>query len=187
MYGKSFRPYQPAGLWEALAFPDSSTARYVRDVGPDIYRRSLYMFWKRTSPPPMMLNFDAPMRESCVVRRSRTNTPLQALVTMNEPMFVESMRKMAERLLRGGKEDQARLNTAYLLCYSRTPSAKELQLLEDSLAKYRSRYASDPGGATELLSVGDSPTPPDLDRKELAAWSLVCGTLMNTDEFLTQH
>ncbi len=185
--GKGFRPYQPDGLWEAIAFADSTTARYTRDKGPGIYRRSLYLFWKRTSPHPVMLSFDAPMREACTVRRFRTNTPLQALVTMNEPMFVESSRVLAEKLIKTKRTDAQRLEEAYLLCLSRLPSDAERRILGRAIQRYRERYAADPADAEKLLGVGDSPRDPAISAAELASWALLCSTLLNTDEFLTQH
>ncbi|HSI72230.1 MAG TPA: DUF1553 domain-containing protein, partial [Fimbriimonas sp.] len=187
MGGKGFKPYQPDGLWEAIAFTESTTSKYVRDKGPSIYKRSLYMFIKRTSPHPVMLSFDAPMRESCIVRRSRTNTPLQALVTLNEPMFVESSRVMAENLIETYKTDEERIEAAYLLCMSRKPSAKEKGLLQASLARNRQRYHADLNGASAILDIGDSPRDEMIAMHEHAAWTLLCSTLLNTDEFLTQH
>ena len=185
--GKGFKPYQPEGLWEAIGFPSSNTAKYVRDEGASIYRRSLYLFWKRTSPHPVMLSFDAPMREACTVRRSRTNTPLQALVTLNETMFVESQRAMAQRVLRAGANDAARLRYAYELALNRLPSTREMAVLSGALDRYRARFAQSPDDALGLLAVGDTKADATLNASELAAWTLVCGTLMNTDEFLTQH
>jgi hypothetical protein len=134
-----------------------------------------------------MLSFDAPMRESCVVRRSRTNTPLQALVTLNETAFVESARAMAYRLLREETSDDARLNKAYELALGRPPTPREQTLLLRALDRYRKRYAGDADGARKLLQIGDLPTDDALPLTERAAWMLLCSTLMNTDEFLTQQ
>lgn len=185
--GRGFKPYQPDGIWEAITFPSSNTGKYERDMGPSIYRRSLYMFWKRTSPHPVMLSFDAPMRETCTVRRSRTNTPMQALVTLNEPMFVESQRVLAQRVIETEKDDVSRLRLAFELTLSRRPAAKELTVLEGALKRYHDRFTNAPKDAEGLLMVGDSKRDPKIPVSELAAWTLVCGTLMNTDEFLTQH
>lgn len=185
--GHGFKPYQPAGLWEEVAFQESSTAKYTQDTTKEIYRRSLYLFWKRTSPHPVMLTFDAPMRESCVVRRARTNTPLQALVTLNEPAFLEASRNFAERLLTAKTTDEQRIQTAFKLALGRQPAAPETVQLLASLKRYREHYANDPEGAKELTQVGMA--PPDLQHSpsDLAAWTLVCSTLFNLDEFLTQH
>lgn len=185
--GKGFKPYQPDGLWEAIAFDSSNTAKYVRDHGDTIYRRSLYLFWKRTSPHPVMLNFDAPMRESCTVRRSRTNTPLQALTTLNEPAFLEASRTMAERILRQPGDDAAHLARAYQIAFGRSPSTTEQRLLSSALERYRDRYRGDLPGAEKLLKVGDAPRSKAIPIGEHAAWMLLCSTLMNTDEFLTLH
>jgi len=185
MGGRGFRPYQPDGIWEAIGFDISNTSRYVRDKGPMIYRRSLYLFWKRTSPHPVMLAFDAPMREMCTVTRSRTNTPLQALVTLNEPMFVEASRVMAERVHHAGTNDNERLEAAYRMAFGRPPQAAERKLLLEALNRYRGRYLGDQVGAMGMLKVGDSPRDESIPPHEHIAWALVCSTLMNTDEFLT--
>jgi hypothetical protein len=187
MGGRGFKPYQPDGLWEAIAFSDSTTARYVRDKGPSIYKRSLYMFVKRTSPHPVMLSFDAPMRESCVVRRGRTNTPLQALVTLNEPMFVESSRVLAEKLIGGFKTDRERIDRLYQLSLSRKPSEKEMAILLKAIGRYRDKYHHDFTSALALVEIGDSPRDEMIPAHEHAAWTMLCSTVMNTDEFLTQH
>jgi hypothetical protein len=185
--GKGFKPYQPDGLWEAIAFDSSNTAKYMRDKGDTIYRRSLYLFWKRTSPHPVMLNFDAPMREMCTVRRFRTNTPLQALTTLNEPAFLEASRTMAERLLRRKADDDARLRQAYEIAFGRAPRPAEVTVMRGALARYRAKYEKDADAAQKLLKVGDFPRSAEIPAPEHAAWMLICSTLMNTDEFLTQH
>jgi hypothetical protein len=187
MGGRGFKPYQPDGIWEAIAFTDSTTARYVRDTGPDIYRRSLYLFWKRTAPHPVMMAFDAPMRESCVVGRSRTNTPLQALVTLNEPMMVESARVLGETLLAVPGSDRQRLEKLFLLTVSRKPTARESEILLSALDRHRTRFAADPKEALQLLSIGDTKRNEALDPASAAAWAVVCNTVMNTDEFLTMN
>lgn len=185
--GRGFKPYQPDGIWEAIAFLESNTSRYTRDMTDDIYRRSLYLFWKRTSPHPVMLAFDAPMREACTVRRFRTNTPLQALVTLNEPAFIESARLLAQRVMLEEVTDSAKLETAYYYALGRTPSPKEKTVMLGALARYRDRYVKAPADAEKLLKVGDSPVDRSATAAEHAAWMMICSTLMNTDEFLTQH
>lgn len=185
--GRGDKPYQPSGLWEAIAYPISDTARYVQDKGESLYRRSLYLFWKRTSPPPAMLIFDAPMRESCVVQRSRTNTPTQALVTLNETGFFEASRKMAERVYRAKATDRLRLDYAFHLATGRAPNKREADLLlklkEDRHAAYRSRRDD----AIRLLSIGESRRDESIDPTTLAAWTLVCNAILNLDEVLTLH
>jgi len=185
--GHGFKPYQPDGLWEAIAFDSSTTAKYVRDHGDTIYRRSLYLFWKRTSPPPMMLTFDAPMRDTCIVRRSRTNTPLQALTTLNEPAMLEASRTMAELLLRVKGDDGTRIRRACEVTLGRAPSTKEIAVLKGALSRYRQKYIGNRTAAENLLKVGDAPNSKAIPVTEHAAWMLICSTLMNTDEFLTLH
>lgn len=185
--GHGFKPYQPAGLWEEVAFQESTTAKYAQDMTADIYRRSLYLFWKRTSPHPVMMTFDAPMREMCVVRRARTNTPLQALVTMNEPAFLEASRHFAERLLRLDGTDDSRMKTAFRLALGRDPSANEESRMIASLNRYLAKYSTDAESAKGLVTVGMTPPDPKLPIGRLAGWTLVCSTLFNLDEFLTQH
>jgi hypothetical protein len=185
--GKGFRPYQPAGLWEAIAFLESNTSKYMQDHGEGIYRRSLYLFWKRTSPHPAMLAFDAPMREACVVRRSRTNTPLQALVTMNEPAYLEAARVMAENVIRAAKSDARRIDWAFRDALTRRPEEEERKLLLNALARYRKSFAANKDEAASVLSVGESKRDERIPVQEHAAWMLVCSTILNMDEFLTQH
>ncbi len=185
--GRGDKPYQPSGLWEAIAYPISDTARYVQDKGDALYRRSLYLFWKRTSPPPTMMIFDAPMRESCVVKRSRTNTPTQALVTLNEIGFVEAARKMAERVYRAKPSDAARLDFAFRAACGRSPSANESAILMNLLKTRRAGYETNPDAAKKLLSVGETKRDESLPAPEVAAWTLVCNALLNLDEVLTLH
>ena len=187
MGGKGFKPYQPEGIWEAIAFQESNTSRYAKDNSEDIYRRSIYLFWKRTSPHPVMLAFDAPMREACTVRRFRTNTPLQALVSLNEPAFLEASRLLAQRILEEEVEDGAILTRAFQYTLARKPTEKEKSLMTAALNRYRQRYAADIPGAIKLLSVGDANRDKSVMPAELASWMMICSTLMNTDEFLSQH
>jgi len=187
--GRGFRPYQPPGLWEEVAFDPSvsDTAVYKMDETDAIYRRTLYLFWKRTSPHPMMSTFDAPTREACVVRRARTNTPLQALLTMNEPGFVESSRVFAQRILEQDCGDKDRMKWAFEFALGRAPSTKEVEVLDKALARYTGKFEKDPTSAEKMLKVGLAPRDPQLPAPKLAAWTLVANTLFNTDEFLTQH
>ncbi|AIE83816.1 DUF1553 domain-containing protein [Fimbriimonas ginsengisoli] len=184
--GRGFKPYQPDGLWEAASDPASETHVYVRDKGSSIYRRSMYLYWKRTSPPPVMVTLDAPLRDSCTVRRSTTNTPLQALATLNETAFLEASRTMAARVLRMAGNDRRRLKAAFDLTLGRSPDKLEEGLLERALNRYRRLYSRDAAAAKKLLTVGDAPNPA-LPPAEQAAWMLVCSSLMNTNEFLTLH
>jgi Protein of unknown function (DUF1553)/Protein of unknown function (DUF1549)/Planctomycete cytochrome C len=185
--GHGFKPYQPAGLWEEVAFPISTTGKYAQDMTQEIYRRSLYLFWKRTSPHPAMLAFDAPMREACVVRRPRTNTPLQSLVTMNEPAFVEASRVFAEKIVKTKIGDENRLRYAFRKALSREPRANELQIMLAASKRYYTRFKSSLSEANELIKVGMKPVDPQLNPAEVATWTLVANTIFNLDEFLTQH
>jgi len=184
--GRGFKPYQPDGIWEGASDPASLTHFYVRDKGQGIYRRSMYLFWKRTAPPPAMLNLDAPLRDTCVVRRTSTNTPLQALTLQNETAFLEAARTMAQRVLAVTGEDQ-RLRLAYELTLARSPRASEVAVLKKALATYLRTYRKDPAAAEKILTVGDAPQSTKFAPAERAAWMVLCSTLMNTDEFLTLH
>lgn len=189
--GTSVSPYQPAGLWEELmsrADGANFTAQtYVQSHGNDLYRRTMYTFWKRSSPPPSLITFDAPDRETCTVRRSRTNTPLQALVLLNDPTYVEASRKLAERMMtEGGTTSEERIRFAFRLATARLPSADELRVLDTVLDSELAVYRKNQPAAIKLLSVGESPRNPKLDPAELAAWSTVAGVILNLDETVTK-
>lgn len=188
--GASVFPYQPPGLWEELMARednDNFTAqKYVQSKGPDLYRRSMYTFWKRTSPPSALGTLDAPDRQTCVVRRQRTNTPLQALLLMNDPTFVEASRKFAERLMLEAPDQEARINLAYRLALSRLPTAGEKSVVKKLYDEQLKRFRGDGRAAAQLLGVGDSPSKAGLDPAELAAWTLVTNTLLNLDETITK-
>ncbi|HEY3780234.1 MAG TPA: DUF1553 domain-containing protein [Fimbriimonadaceae bacterium] len=185
--GHGFKPYQPDGLWEGSSDPASGTHIYVQDHGKEIYRRSLYMFWKRTSPPPVMVTFDAPLRDTCIVRRSVTNTPLQALALLNEPGLLEASRTMAARVIDSAKTEPLRLRSAYEIAMGHEPNSNETAILLKSLNRYENEYRSDETAAKKLLNVGEAPQSKTIDPAEQAAWMVVCSTIMNTNEFLTQH
>lgn len=185
--GHADKPYQPPGLWEIIAYPISDTAKYKQDHGDALYRRSLYLFWKRTSPPPVMLLLDAPMRESCVVRRSRTNTPTQALATLNETGFFEDARAMAQRVIKAKSTDDARIDYAFRLATSRPPTSAETAVFREFLAEARAKYRRNPAEALATLRVGESPRDATIPAPEHAAWTLVCNMILNLDETLTQH
>jgi hypothetical protein len=183
--GPSVKPYQPAGLWNELAMQDMD---YVQSKGPDLYRRSLYTFWKRTIAPPMMMNFDSAARESCVVRETRTNTPLQALNLMNDVTFVEAARFIGQRILKeGGADADARLRYGFRLITGRTPSVAEQQVARDSLQFHLDYFAGKDAEIKALLSQGDSPADPKLDPRELAAYASVASLLLNMDETVTKE
>ncbi|MFP6859258.1 MAG: PSD1 and planctomycete cytochrome C domain-containing protein [Roseibacillus sp.] len=181
MGGEGVKPYQPAGLWKALMHPGSNTKNYVKDSGPKLYRRSLYVYWKRTSPHPMMMLFDAPDRESSCVRRSRTSTSLQSLGLLNETQRIEMSRKFAERLLKEAKTDQARLDLLFTLIACRPPTDGERQACNGLLEHMRARYAASKDDALALLATGDSPRDEALDPAQVAAWTQVAVTVLASD------
>jgi hypothetical protein len=189
--GTSVSPYQPAGLWEELmsrADGKNFTAQtYVQSHGRDLYRRTMYTFWKRTSPPPSLITFDAPDRETCTVRRARTNTPLQALVLMNDPTYVEASRKLAERMMcEGGPTPGGRIAFAFRATTARHPTDDETRQLNSLFDRELAVYRADKAAALKMLSVGESPRAPELDVAELAAWSTVAGVILNLDETVTK-
>jgi hypothetical protein len=186
--GKSVKPYQPEGIWEAVAFVGSNTSVFKRDAGDALYRRSLYTFWKRTSPPPSLLTFDAPSRENCTVRRARTNTPLQALVLMNDTQYVEAARKLAETVLsEPGLDLPGRLAFAFRRVLSRPPTPEELSILQATLQAQLAKYQADKDAATKLLSYGEAKRNEALDLSEHAAWTLLCNLLLNLDELVMRE
>jgi hypothetical protein len=188
MGGRGVRPYQPPGIWEAVGYTTSNTAKYEQDHGDALYRRSLYLFWKRTAPPPCMTTFDAPSREQCRARRERTDTPLQALLTMNDPQYFEAARQFGYRMLHDcGTNDLQRLQRGFRIVTSRAPTAPEAGVLSDTLAAQRSHYEADPEAARKLIAVGESPVPQDVPATELAAYSMVANLLLNLDEAVTQN
>ncbi len=186
--GPSVFPYQPAGLYKGIVVAaDYPGTVYNESQGPDLYRRSLYTFWKRTVPHPTMTVFDAPDREFCIVRRSTTNTPLQALTLLNDPIFVEAARKLAERALReGGQQDADKLAYAFRLATGRAPDATEQNVLQQTLTRMRATYSQDTKAATDLLSVGAAPRPAGLAPEELAAYTAVMNLILNLDEVITK-
>jgi hypothetical protein len=180
--GPSVRPYQPAGLWSELGGKD-----YEPDHGEDLYRRSLYTFWKRTAPPPFMIAFDSALRETCTVREGRTNTPLQALHLMNDVQFLEAARKLAERSLReGGATSVERLTYAFRLAAVRMPRAKELSELQQILAYAKDRFAGNPEAARGFLAQGESRSHPEIPPVEQAAWMVTASAILNLDAAQTK-
>ncbi|MGL4554887.1 MAG: DUF1553 domain-containing protein [Gemmataceae bacterium] len=180
--GPSVKPYQPDGLWRDLA-----DAEYVRDTGPALYRRGLYVYWKRTVAPPGALTFDAPGREACSVRETRTNTPLQALNLLNDVTYVEAARVLAERAVREKADDAERIAWMFRRVLGRAPRDHEARLLAESYRRHRAHYAADPDAAAKLASAGD--WPPDAARPVAlrAAFTAVAGTLLNLDEAINKE
>ena len=178
--GPSVKPYQPPGLWK-----EKSGAQYEADQGEGLWRRSLYTFWKRTSPPPSMIIFDAGKREVCSARRGATNTPLQALVLWNDPQRIEAARVLAERVLRGELDDEGSVREAFLLLTARVPRAEESTVLLELLASERAAFRADPEAAEALLAIGSAPRDEDLEPTEVAALALVATTLFSYDAVVT--
>ncbi|HUF62985.1 MAG TPA: PSD1 and planctomycete cytochrome C domain-containing protein [Verrucomicrobiales bacterium] len=194
--GKGVKPYQPQGIWESVGFQGSNTLNYEADGGEANYRRTLYIFWKRTAPPPGLMTFDAPTREACVVRRSRTNTPLQALALMNDVQYVEAARKLAERVMLGaapgsagdaGRSPADRLTHAFRLAVARPPAPGELAILEEIFQSHLAKYQGDKSAAEKLAGIGESKRNESLDPVELAAYTLVCNLILNLDEVVTKE
>jgi uncharacterized protein DUF1553 len=188
MGGRAVRPYQPEGIWEAVAFKGSNTEYFKPDQGDSLYRRTLYTFWKRTAPLPSMVTFDAPNRESCVVRRARTNTPLQALVLMNDKQFVEAARYFAERTMReGGASPDERLAHAFRLATARSAKPDELAVLSRVFQKHLNDYKQNPEAAKQFVDVGEKKSDlTKVDPVELAAYTMTASLILNLDETITK-
>jgi hypothetical protein len=188
--GPSVHPYQPAGLWKEVSHYGSTPATaqvFVQDHGEALYRRSMYTYWKRTAPPPAMLTFDAPNREVCTITREPTNTPLQALVLLNDPQFVEAARHLAESVLKAQEaEDAAHLQRLFETVLSRLADREELRILEERLADERAYFGAQPGQAEAYLNVGEFIPDPSIDAPELAAWATVASMVLNLSEAVTR-
>ena len=181
--GPSVKPYQPEGLWLEVASGNQSLRKYIQDHNQDLYRRSLYTFWKRTIPPPSMTLFDAPSREQCNIKRRATSTPMQALVLLNDPQFTEASRLIAVRMLQeGGNTEEERIQFTFRLATSRLPEAKELKLLHDLLKEEMTNFESSPEAAKKLISVGEYPVLGDFSPHELAAYTVVANAILNLTE-----
>jgi len=184
--GPSVYPYQPPGLWEELATRNATT--YTQGTGDDLHRRSLYTVWKRTTPPPSAISFDASERLLCTVRRQRTSTPLQALVLLNDVQYVEAARVLAERLLtEADPTPEARITLAYRLLTSRRPTTTELAAVRALYEKERATFAATPKAAHALRTAGEHPPARALDPIEVATWTVVASTIMNTDEAVNKR
>ena len=185
--GPSVKPYQPEGVWEAVAMIGSNTRDYKRDSGENLYRRSMYTFWKRAAPPASMEIFNAPNRETCAVRRERTNTPSQALVTLNDPQFVEAARFLAQKVLtEGGEKIDGRIDFLSQRLLARSFQPEERKVVDRVLGTLLAHYQSQPAEAKKLLAVGESRANPAVDAATLAAWTMLVNSLMNLDEVLNK-
>jgi hypothetical protein len=188
MGGRGVNPYQPPNIWEPVGFVGSNTANYRQDSGPALYRRSIYVFFKRTAPPPFMANFDAPNREAFCTQRDRSNTPLQALQLMNDIQHFEAARALAQRLLsEGGPTPQDRIAYGYRLVLARRPAPEEAAVVQTLLDKQLDRYRYDPVAAGQAIRVGESVPQAGFNEGELAAYTLVANLLLNLDETVTRN
>jgi hypothetical protein len=185
--GPSVRPYMPPAVWdETSVYGDMRN--YKADTGEGLYRRSLYTIWKRTAAPPSMLLFDSPSREICTVKRSRTNTPLQALSLMNEITYVEAARRLAERMIsEGGSTPESRIAWGFRRVLARQPDSFELQKLASNLASRRSQFAQDAESAAKLISVGASTPSASISPSELAAYTVTANVILNLDETVMRN
>jgi mono/diheme cytochrome c family protein len=184
--GPSVKPYQPEGVWEAVAMRGSNTRDYRRDQGESLYRRSLYTFWKRSAPPASMDIFNAPSREVCTIRRDRTNTPLQALATLNDPQAIEAARNLAAIAIKSSSEPDVRVDLIAKRVLARSFDAPELEIIKDSIASLSQYFQDNPDAAIELIKVGDSPVPADIATSELATYTMLANQVMNLDEVLNK-
>jgi hypothetical protein len=184
--GASVKPYQPDGVWEAVSM-GGNTRNYKRDAGEALYRRSMYTFWKRSAPPASMDIFNAPSRETSCVRRERTNTPLQALVTLNDPQFVEAARVLAGKAwLESGGELGKTLGLIAQRVLKRDLAEEELRILKSSFERFLGHYSSNPKDAEALVSVGERTRDPGVPTQAHAAWTMVANQLLNLDEVLNK-
>ena len=187
--GPSVKPPQPDGLWFAVGYSGSNTVRFKADEGPDkVHRRTLYTFIKRTAPPPQMSTFDGPSRESCSVRRERTNTPLQALLLFNDPQFVEAARALAQRAMcEAASDEPSRARYMFRLCTGRHPNERELDDLIEAYRENLTTFTEDPVAAKEFVQVGESAVDANRDVSELAAWTMIANLLLNLDEVVMKN
>jgi len=184
--GPSVKPYQPDGVWEAVAMRGSNTRDYRQDSGESLYRRSLYTFWKRSAPPASMDIFNAPSREVCTITRDRTNTPLQALATLNDPQAIEAARQLAVIAIRASSEPEVQIDAMAKRVLARSLDEQELAIVTESLQALTQHYTEHPEAAAELIAVGESQPPAELPATQLAAYTMLANQLMNLDEVLNK-
>jgi len=185
--GPSVKGYQPPNIWEQVSYPNSDTVMYIQQHGKALYRRSLYTYWKRMATMPDMEAFDAPMRDVACTRRQRTNTPLQALVTMNDVQWVEAARGLAERVIKeGGSRPEERIKLMSQILLSHDPTPKITETLESSAIAMKKHYAVHPQEAEKLIAVGEKKHDASIPATELAAWTMVASEMLNLDETLSK-
>ena len=186
--GPSVKPYQPPGVWFAVGYTRSNTARFVQDKGDNLYRRSIYTFWKRTAAPPSMEIFNAPSREFCTVRRERTNTPLQALTLMNDPQFIEAARHLATNAIKACEGNaRSRADHMALRVLARRFDDAEHALIDQALQSFQKAFRADVSAAEDLISTGDSERDSSIGATELAAWTMVASQILNFDEAINKN
>lgn len=185
--GPSVKPYQPANVWEQVSYPSSDTLVYVQDHGQSLYRRSMYTYWKRMASPPSMDAFDAPVRDTVCTRRQRTDTPLQALVTMNDVQWIEASRALAERVIREtGPEPDIRIDRMSEILLAHDPRPQTLAVLENSFDQMQKHYDRDPKAAHALVHEGESKPAANIPEPQLAAWTMIANEMLNLDETLNK-
>lgn len=185
--GESVKPYQPLGLWEEITGNSNILDTYRQDSGEQLYRRSIYTFWRRASPPPTMAIFDAPSRDYCIVRRQETNTPLQALALLNDPQFVEAARVLAERVISEKSTVNDQILLAYRLLTGIKPDSKVMELLGRHYLEQKEHFSQNPKLATELLAIGEWVVVEELSPIEVSAMTVVCNNIMNFDETIVKR
>ena len=186
--GRGVRPYQPPNIWEPVGYSDSNTRFYMQDHGPALYRRSMYVFLKRTAPPPFMSNFDAPNREQVCTVRDRSNTPLQALQLMNDVQHFEAARALAERVLAdGGTSTEQRIEYLYRTVLARRPRADEVPLLKAAVERQRELFRADAEAARKAIHVGESTPKLVAAADETAAWTMLANLVLNLDETVNRN
>src|SRR5436190_22698553 len=181
--GPSVKPYQPPSVWEQVSYPTSDTIHYAQEHGDSLHRRSMYTYVKRMAPLPNMDAFDAPTRDVVCTRRQRTDTPLQALVTMNDVQWVEAAKALAERVIReGGPTPEQRINLIGLILLSHAPPPQMAAVLEKSFADMQKHYAENPKDAHSLVNIGEKKRGSSIPEPELAAWTMIASEMLNLDE-----
>jgi hypothetical protein len=186
--GASVYPYQPDGFYkDVVVGSDLPGTKWLQSEGSDLYRRTMYTFWKRTALHPALVAFDTPEREVCQLRRSRTNTPLQALVLLNDPTYLEAARKLAERAVTSVADQRGRILRIFELVTIRPPTSKEIDILESQYDERLAHFRSCPEKAVELLKIGKSPVDATINPEELAAYATIASVVLNLDEAVTKE
>ena len=184
--GPGVKPYQPSGLWVEVSL--SGKRRFVRDKGEKLYRRSLYTYWKRSAPHPGLMAFDTPTRETCTLERQRTNTPMQALVTLNDEQFVEASRAFAQRILKSSaKTFTDRVDWAFEVATGHPADELRKQVFEDTYKYQKEKFTAEPNRAKELLEAGETPRDTSINANEHASWTVLASMLLNLDETLNRE